>query len=105
MGTVTLEVLWKDSERIFCRQPADDGDQQRHFFLPPEDGADHRAIESAKRLARECELKEFLDSAWAVRPLEVVRERGRTMLAVEYSGGEPLDRLMGEPMEIGRFLR
>jgi PAS domain S-box-containing protein len=34
-----------------------------------------------------------------------VRERGRTMLAVEYTGGEPLDRLIGQPMEIGRFLR
>jgi serine/threonine protein kinase len=27
------------------------------------------------------------------------------MLLVEYSGGAPLDRLIGEPMEIGSFLR
>ena len=27
------------------------------------------------------------------------------MLVVEYTGGEPLDRLIGEPMEVGRFLR
>ena len=27
------------------------------------------------------------------------------MLVVEYSGGEPLDRLIGQPMEIGQFLR
>jgi len=27
------------------------------------------------------------------------------MLVVEYTGGEPLDRLIREPMEIGRFLR
>jgi serine/threonine protein kinase len=40
-----------------------------------------------------------------VRPVELVRERGLTMLVVEYSGGQPLDRLIGEPMEIGRFLR
>src|SRR6185295_5762298 len=50
------------------------------------------------------ELKEHLDAAWALRPMELVRERGRTMLVVEYSGGEPLDRLIREPMEIGRFL-
>jgi serine/threonine protein kinase len=37
--------------------------------------------------------------------LELVRERGQTMLVVEYTGGEPLDRLIQEPMEIGRFLR
>ena len=42
---------------------------------------------------------------WAVRPLELVREHGRTMLVLEDPGGEPLDRLLGRPMEIGRFLR
>ena len=42
---------------------------------------------------------------WALRPVELVRERGRTMLVVEYTGGEPLDRLIGQPMEVGRFLR
>ena len=30
---------------------------------------------------------------------------GGPMLVVEYAGGEPLDRLIGQPMEIGRFLR
>src|SRR6185295_14067126 len=51
------------------------------------------------------ELKEHLDAAWALRPMELVRERGRTMLVVEYSGGEPLDRLIRQPMEVGKFLR
>lgn len=27
------------------------------------------------------------------------------MLVVDYRGGEPLDRLIREPMEIGQFLR
>jgi serine/threonine protein kinase len=35
----------------------------------------------------------------------LVRERGQTMLVVDYTGGEPLDRLVREPMEIGQFLR
>jgi hypothetical protein len=34
-----------------------------------------------------------------------MRERGRTMLVVEYVRGEPLDRLVGQPMEVGKFLR
>ena len=34
-----------------------------------------------------------------------MRERGRTMLVLEDPGGEPLDRLLGAPMETGRFLR
>lgn len=38
-------------------------------------------------------------------PLELVRERGRTMLLLEGSGGEPFARLRGAPMEVGGFLR
>ena len=65
----------------------------------------HRTLESINRLTREFELKDYLDGAWALRPVELVRERGRTMLIVEYTAGEPLDRLIREPMETGRFLR
>src|SRR5207244_8598095 len=57
------------------------------------------------RLAHEYALKDDLDGAWAVRPLELVRERGRTMLVFEDPGGEPLARALGVPMEMGAFLR
>ena len=40
-----------------------------------------------------------------MRPLELVRDSGRTMLVLEDPGGEPLARLLGAPMEVGRFLR
>ncbi len=41
-----------------------------------------------------------------VRPLELERERGRTMLVLEDPGGEPLHRLrLRLPMELGQFLR
>jgi PAS domain S-box-containing protein len=105
MDSSALEVLWQDPERVFCRQTTRGSAILRHFFLPGDAGAAHPTIESISRLTRECALKDHLDRAWAVRPLELVRDGGRTMLAVDYSGGEPLDRLVGEPMEIGRFLR
>ena len=57
------------------------------------------------RLAHEYSLKDELDSAWAVRPLELVRDRGRTVLVLEDPGGELLGGLLGAPMEVGRFLR
>src|SRR5262245_43972320 len=57
------------------------------------------------RLVHEIGLKGELDSAWAVRPVELGRERGRPMLVLEDPGGEPLDRLLGAPMEVERFLR
>jgi serine/threonine protein kinase len=65
----------------------------------------HGAPDTLDRLAHEYGLKDELEVAWAVRPLELVRERGRTMLVLEDPDGEPLDRLLGAPMEVGSFLR
>ena len=70
--------------------------------FPPRSIRQRRRLD---RLAHEYGLKDALDGAWAVRPLELVRDRGQTMLVLEDPGGEPLDRLLGAPMEIGRFLR
>jgi len=104
-GNVSFEVLWQDTERTFCKLRRDDAGGPTHAFIPVLSGADHPTHESINRIAHEYELKDCLEATWAVRPVELVRERGLTMLVVEYSGGEPLDRLIGEPMEIGRFLR
>ena len=35
------------------------------------------------RLTHEYSLKDELDSAWAARPLELVRDRGQTILVLE----------------------
>ena len=67
--------------------------------------AEHPTPATLDRLAHEYGLKDELDGAWAVRPLELIRERGRTMLVLEDPGGEPLERLLGAPMETDRFLR
>ena len=101
----SLEVLWRDAGRAFCRLSQEDGGGERYAFIPVLSDAEHPILEIANRLAREFELREYLDGTWALLPLELVRERGRTMLVVDYTGGEPLDRLMREPMEIGKFLR
>ena len=58
-----------------------------------------------ERLAHEYALRDELDAAWAARPLALLREGGRTALLLEDPGGEPLERLIGAPMEAGRFLR
>src|ERR1700704_1380109 len=97
------EVLWRDADRAFCRLWRNDA--ETHAFIPIPSGAEHPTLESINRLTREYELKDDLAADRALRPVELVRERGRTMLVVEYTGGEPLDRLIGQPMEVGRFLR
>jgi PAS domain S-box-containing protein len=104
-GNGTLEVLWEDTGRAFCRLSRDVAERPRHAFIPILSGDDHPTLESINRLTHEYELKDYLDTAWALRPVEFVRDPGRLMLVVEYTGGEPLDRLTGQPMEIGRFLR
>ena len=101
----SVEVLWRDAGRAFCRLWQNDTEGEKHAFIPIPAGVEHPTLESINRLTHEHELKSHLDSAWALRPLELVRERGQTMLVVDYTGGEPLDRLVRQPMEIGQFLR
>ena len=101
----SLEVLWRDAGRAFCRLWRDDADGGRYAFVPTLSDAEPPTLDSVNRLAHEFELREYLAGTWALRPLEFVRDRGQAMLVVDYTGGEPLDRLIGEPMEIGRFLR
>ena len=99
-----LQILWEDGDRIFCRG-VKHVDGQRIAVLAVLPAAENPTPASLDRLAHEYGLKDQLDSAWAVRPLALERERGRTMLVLEDPGGEPLDRLLGAPMELGRFLR
>src|SRR6478735_4053214 len=98
-----LRVSWRDGERVFYKNVSDGTDVHRHeavFVLPSADSA-----ASLDRLTHEYALRDHLDSAWAARPLELVRARGRTMLMIETHGGEPLHHFIGKPMEIETFLR
>lgn len=97
-----FDVLWRDGERIFCRSWRDDPRQPVLIVLP---AADHPTPNTLDRLANEYRLRSQLDGAWAARPLAIVRESGRTMLVLEDPGGDPLDRVVGKPMEIEMFLQ
>ena len=101
----SLEVLWRDGARAFCRLSRGDTEGETHAFISIPSGVEHPTLGNVNRLTHEYELQRYLDSAWALRPLELRRERGQTLLVVDYTGGEPLDRLVGQPMEIGQFLR
>jgi predicted ATPase/signal transduction histidine kinase len=104
-GDGGVQVLWADEERVFCRGWRNGAGGDRNAVLAVLPAAEHPTPGSLNRLTHEYELKDDLDRAWAVRPLELVRERGRTMLLLEDPGGEPLDRILGAPMEVGAFLR
>jgi PAS domain S-box-containing protein len=67
--------------------------------------ADPPTPASLERLAHEHELRDELDPAWAVRPLALEQAGGRTTLLFEDPGGEPLEALIGAPMQVDHFLR
>ena len=104
-GDRILEVLWEDGERVFCRGWRDGVDGSRNAVLAVLPAAERPTPASLDRLAHEYGLKDELDRAWAARPLELIRERGWTMLVLEDPGGEPLERLLGAPLETDHFLR
>src|SRR5215471_16953742 len=98
------EVLWEDGERVFRRGWRLD-DNGKHAVLLVMPAADQPSRSGLDHLTHEYELKDELDGAWAVRPLDFVHDGGRTMLVLDDAGGEPLDRLLGQPMQAERFLR
>src|SRR6266850_1883731 len=103
-GDSSLKILWEDGERVFCRREGH-ADGYRPAVLAVLPAAEHPTPATLDRLAHEYGLKEELDGTWAVRPLELIREGGRTMLVLEDPGGEPLERLLGAPLETDHFLR
>ena len=101
-GANGLQVLSEDSERVICRgvNPG----TVRNAVLVVVPAAEHPSAAILDRLTHEFGLKDELDAAWAVRPIELNRERGRPTLVLEDPGGEPLARLLGSPLEVERFL-
>jgi len=100
-----LQVLWEDGERVFCLGWRSDGDGGRRAVLAVMLAAERPPPASLDRLAHEYELRDSLDGEWAAQPLALARQHGRTALLLDYPGGEPLERLIGEPVEPGGFLR
>src|SRR6266849_618566 len=93
-GDSSLKILWEDGERVFCRREGH-ADGYRAAVLAVLPAAEHPTPATLDRLAHEYGLKDDLDAAWAVRPLELVRERGRTMLVLE-------DRYRSESISRGK---
>ena len=104
-GDSSFQVLWEDGERVFCRAWRQEANGDRDPVLAVLPSGDHPIPATLDRLIHEYGLKDELDEPWAARPLELGNYRGRTVLVLEDPGGEPLDRLLGAPLEVGRFLR
>jgi len=97
-----LLPLWEDGERLFCRGVSAN---KLTTVMAVVLTADYPSSISLDRLAHEFRLRNDLDADWAVRPLRLERDRGRSVLVLGDPGGEPLVRLLDSPMDVGRFLR
>ena len=84
-GDDGLKVLWEDGDRVFCRGWCLGADGNRTAVLVTFPAAERPSPASLDRLDHEYGMKDELDSAWAARPLELVREAGRTIVCTENS--------------------
>ena len=98
----TAEILSDDGVRILCRgrrRNAADEDCSVLLAFPG-----HPSPATFDRLAHELALKDDMDPAAAAKPLELRQAEGKPVLLIEDPGGEPLARILGAPLEIGRVL-
>jgi PAS domain S-box-containing protein len=98
------EILWRDGERAFSRIRRAGADGGRDDFIIVFSTAADQTPELNERMAHEYALKDYLESAWALRPIEILHERGQSFLMIASPKGEPLVRHIGAPMEMGQFL-
>ncbi len=101
-GVHDLQLLWEDSGHAFCRRVSH-ADHSTALVAGPV--AEHPSPVSLGRLAHEFALRDELDPAWAVRPVALVQESGRTLLVLEDPGGEPLVRRLGSPLDLAQALQ
>ena len=67
--------------------------------------AKETSLGCVERLEHEYALKAELDAGWAARPVALTHYNDRMALVLEDPGGEPVDRLLGRPLEVSHFLR
>lgn len=94
------QQLCNDGERILYREWR----TPQHSVLITRPAAEQPTPGCLDRLMHEFSLRDELDSAWAVRPVELIREAGQSFLHLDDPGGEPLSRLLAAPMETSDFL-
>ena len=103
LSDYVLELLREDEEFILARGHPRHADGAPVLLLAP--ASTHPAPQTLKKIEHEYSFRSELDPTWAVRPVALSHYEGRPALVLESPGGEPLDRLIQGPMEMGQFLR
>ncbi|HEX4202191.1 MAG TPA: AAA family ATPase, partial [Chthoniobacterales bacterium] len=98
------ETLRVDEEFSLCRV-RQDGEPSTVLVVAPV--SEYPSSGSLARLEHAYSLRDELDSDWAARPVALTRQGRQIELVLEDPGPGTagLDRLLGKPIEIRRFLR
>jgi PAS domain S-box-containing protein len=102
LSRYVFEALRKDDEFILYRGRNEEEISQVLVLVP---ATEEPGSKSLKRLEHEYSLKEDLEPAWSVRPIEVTFHWDRPVLVLEDPGGIPLDQLLGRASDLGSSLR
>src|SRR6266403_301361 len=106
LSQYAFDALHSDGDFVLSRgRERTSATSHRRSILVKTTRSEQPRPETVRIMEHEFSLRAELDSTWAIRPLELTQYKGRTILILEDSGGEPLDRLLGTPMEMGNFLR
>src|SRR5262245_39065552 len=104
-GSGRTELLWEDDERVFYKRIHNGSGRDPITDLVVLPAAPRPTANSINRFTHEDELKADLAESWAVRPLELMCEHGQLALILKDTGGEPLQRFIATPMQVGKFLQ
>ena len=102
LSRYVFEALRKDEEFILYRGRSEDAPVKVLVLSPV---VEYPRPESLKRLEHAYSLREELNPRWAARPIAIARHWDRTVLVLEDPGGVPLDRLLGQPLNVAFSLR
>jgi PAS domain S-box-containing protein len=102
VSSYTLESLWQDAEFVLYRGQRKTESRRILVIVPSSKRPSEGTI---RRLEHQYALRTRLDSAWAVVPLDLVRDNERTVLVLDDPGGVPLHRLLKRSLELTQFLR
>jgi PAS domain S-box-containing protein len=102
LSRYVFEALRKDEEFILYRGRSEDAPVKVLVLSPV---VEYPTPESLKRLEDAYSLREELDPRWAAQPIAMARHWDRTVLVSEDPGGVPLDRLLGQPLNVAFSLR
>ncbi|MHC2462442.1 trifunctional serine/threonine-protein kinase/ATP-binding protein/sensor histidine kinase [Bradyrhizobium embrapense] len=97
-----LQIIREDDEFTLLRGNRT-SDGRPVLVLTPRDATPDPDV--LKRFENECAMAGDLDSAWAARPIELVRSERTPALILDDPGGLPLDQRLGEALELPVFLR